>query len=115
MVLPVALLGLAIGLLLLPVAFWTPRLRNGTLRLRAAPWSPLTWAVLRWLGSDWAMTVGLVMMSTADVTDRWERHENRHVEQAFALGVVLVVVWALSGLWFGYRDSILETDARAHE
>lgn len=113
---PVTALGLALALVSWPLAWWAPGARNGTLRFVAARSSPLAWAIRVALGADWAMTVGALMLSTAPVTDpRWESHENRHVRQAFALGALIVPVWALSGLVFGYTDSVLEVDARAHE
>lgn len=97
------------------VTAWRPSVRNGTLRLVSRRWSPVTLAVHRFLGAEWAVTIGLVIMSTADVTGPWEDHENRHVSQAMAIGPVILPVWALSGGYFGYTDSILEVDARAHE
>lgn len=102
---PNTLLGLLAGLL----TFQRPRLAHGLLVFDRAP-RGLTSVMLR--ANRVAMTIGFVVVSARPVEGVLLAHERHHVRQFCAWGPLMIPVYLLLALGFGYRDHPMEVRAR---
>lgn len=103
--LPNTMIGLLLGLL----TFQVPRMGDGAVIFDRAP-RGLTWLMPRMNRS--AMTVGFVIVSAVPVTGRLLAHERHHIRQYCAWGPLLIPVYLLLAIPFGYRGHPMEIRAQ---
>jgi hypothetical protein len=102
---PNTLLGLFAGLL----TFQKPRVSHGLLLFDRAP-RGLTALMLRMNRA--AMTIGFVVVSARPVEGTLLAHERHHVKQYCAWGPLMIPVYLLLAVGFGYRKHPMEVRAR---
>lgn len=102
---PNTLLGLFAGLL----TFQKPRVSHGLLLFDRAP-RGLTALMLRMKRA--AMTIGFVVVSARPVEGTLLAHERHHVKQYCAWGPLMIPVYLLLAVGFGYRKHPMEVRAR---
>lgn len=106
--LPNTIIGVLLGL----ATFQRPRLAHGLLVFDRGP-RGLT-ALMRSLRRE-AMTIGFVVISASPVQGRLLAHERHHVRQFCAWGPLMIPVYLLLALAFGYARHPMEVRARRAE
>ncbi|MEX0984846.1 MAG: hypothetical protein WD096_07325 [Actinomycetota bacterium] len=106
--LPNTLIGVLLGLM----TFQRPRLAHGLL-LFDRHHRGLT-VLMRALRRE-AMTIGFVVISASPVQGRLLTHERHHVRQYCAWGPLMIPVYLLLALVFGYARHPMEMRARSAE
>ena len=102
---PNTLLGLLAGLF----TFQRPRLAHGLLLFDRTP-RGLTKVMLR--ANRVAMTIGFVVVSARPVEGTLLAHERHHVKQFCAWGPLMIPVYLLLAIGFGYHEHPMEVRAR---
>jgi hypothetical protein len=102
---PNTLLGLLAGLL----TFQRPRLAHGLLLFDRTP-RGLTRLMLK--ANRAAMTIGFVVVSARPVEGTLLTHERHHVKQFAAWGPLMIPVYLLLAIGFGYHRHPMEVRAR---
>ena len=102
---PNTLIGLLAGLL----TFQRPRLAHGLLLFDRRP-RGFTWLMLR--ANRAAMTIGFVVVSARPVEGTLLAHERHHVKQYCAWGPLMIPVYLLLAVGFGYHRHPMEVRAR---
>jgi len=102
---PNTLIGLLAGLL----TFQRPRLAHGLLLFDRRP-RGLTGLMLR--ANRAAMTIGFVVVSARPVEGALLAHERQHVRQFCAWGPLMIPVYLLLAIAFGYRRHPMEVRAK---
>jgi hypothetical protein len=102
---PNTLLGLVAGLL----TFQRPRLAHGLLLFDRRP-RGLSRLMLR--ANRTAMTIGFVVISSRSVEGALLAHERQHVKQFSVWGPLMIPVYLLLAVGFGYHRHPMEVRAR---
>jgi hypothetical protein len=106
--LPNTLLGLVLGL----ATFQVPRVAHGLVLFDRGP-RGLT-SVMRRFRRE-AMTVGFVVLSASPLRGRLLAHERQHVRQYCAWGPLMIPVYVLLAVGYGYERHPMEMRARRAE